>query len=63
MSKRLRLAKYSKKIVCCNHCPLLHEDPRIPLVMVCQAGTHAVIVSKEDATGIPKVCPLEEYNE
>lgn len=61
MSKRLRLAKYSKKIVCCNQCPMCHDD-EIPGILVCKAGIHTVIINRDDAMGIPKGCPLEEFD-
>ena len=60
MSKRIRLAKYSRKITSCMACPCFHYDLSDSKAY-CMVGIHAFPLNMEDTLGIPRECPLEEH--
>jgi hypothetical protein len=62
MSKRIRLAKYSRKIVGCLECPMFHNH-FLNGEGWCLAGKQHQLISIYGSLGIPPSCPLEEYNE
>lgn len=61
MSKRLRLKRYSRKIVSCTMCPMNHPGP-VDGVTICKAGMYPIWIGPAEALGLPAECPLEEHD-